>query len=461
MRRISRLMITAPSSGNGKTTLACALLRAFVSRGLRPAAFKCGPDYIDPMFHEKVTGAAASNLDLFLSDAETVRRLLSENSEGCGIAVIEGAMGYYDGIAMTDEASAFKVAEATDTPAVLALDAGGQALSAAAVLAGFAGFRSRSNIKGVVFNRLKPGLYEGLKRAVERETGLKVYGYLPQLRDCAIESRHLGLVTAGEIAGLRDKLDMLAAEAEKTVDIEGLIRLASEAPPMEAGPAAALDAPEGRPKIAVARDSAFCFYYGDALRLLERLGAELVFFSPLKDAALPEGAAGLYLGGGYPELYAGRLSENRGMLASVRAAVSGGMPTIAECGGFMYLHAEMEAEDGVFYPMAGVFPHRTFKTGRLVRFGYVTLRAGGKSLLFDPDGGVESLPAHEFHYWDSEDPGASLQAVRPRSEGSWSCAHTGKTLYAGYPHIYLPGNPKAALRFVKACAGYARREAAR
>jgi cobyrinic acid a,c-diamide synthase len=377
------------------------------------------------------------------------------------MAVIEGAMGYYDGIGLTDEASAFKIAEATATPAVLALDAGGQALSAAAVLAGFADFRSRSNIRGVIFNRLKPSLYEGLKRAVERETGLKAFGYLPQLKDCAIESRHLGLVTADEIAGLKDKLVRLAAEAEKTVDIEGLLRLASEAPPLEAAPAAEPDAVEGGPLIAVGRDRAFCFYYRDTLRLLERLGAKLAFFSPLEDAALPEGASGLYLGGGYPELYAARLSENRGMLASVRAAVSGGMPTIAECGGFMYLHAEMEAEDGALYPMAGVFPGRTFKTGRLVRFGYVTLWAGGESLLFDPGGGIESLPAHEFHYWDSEDPGESLRAVRPRSEGSRSCAHTGKTLYAGYPHIYLPGNPKAAQRFVKACADYARREAER
>ncbi|NMA36785.1 MAG: cobyrinate a,c-diamide synthase [Papillibacter sp.] len=448
---INRLMITAPNSGGGKTTLTCAILRALCLRGLKPASFKCGPDYIDPMFHEKVIGAKSTNLDLFFAGEEGLRQLLYRNSINSDVSVIEGAMGFYDGIGMTDEASASSIARATGTPAVLVADGKAQALSIAALISGFVSFRGGTSIKGVIFNRISPKLYEDMKSLVEKECGVRVYGYMPELKDCVIESRHLGLVTADEIEDIKEKLISLAKAAEESVDIDGLLELASKAPPLEVKPYTPEAITKARPKIAVARDRAFCFYYSDTLRLFEELGAEIAYFSPLSDIKLPEGCAGLYIGGGYPELYARQLSENKAMLKEVNDAVRGGMPTIAECGGFMYLHSEMEGRDGSFYKMAGVLPYKAYRTKKLQRFGYINVQAKEDSLLLSKG---ESIPAHEFHYWDSSDPGSGLRALRPRSDKSWDCAHVSKTMYAGYPHLYLFGNPGAAGKFVKACEIY-------
>ena len=293
-----RLLLCAPASGGGKTTVTCALLQALVNRGAGPVAFKCGPDYIDPMFHSEIIGAKSRNLDLFFLGRDTARYLLEKNSRGSGLALIEGVMGYYDGIGLSADASAYDLARATGTPAVLVLDGRGRALTAAAAVKGMRDFRPDSGIRGVILNRVSPMLYPRLKEAIEGETGVTVYGYLPNLPGCALESRHLGLVTAAEVAGLREKLSALAAQAEKSVDIDGLLALAASAPALNA-PAPALPPPvEGRPRIAVARDKAFCFYYADGLELLEALGAELAEFSPLADEGLPEGACGLYLGGG-------------------------------------------------------------------------------------------------------------------------------------------------------------------
>ncbi len=441
-----RLMLCAPSSGSGKTTVTCALLRALKERGAAPAAFKCGPDYIDPMFHSEVVGVPSRNLDLFLMGEAPILRSLQEN--GGAISLIEAAMGYYDGIAMGDDASAYRLAQLTSTPAVLVIDGRGRALSAAALVKGFADFRPRSQLRGVIFNRVSPMLYPRLKELVERETGLRAYGFLPECPDCTIESRHLGLVTAAEIAGLQEKLDRLSALARQHLDIEGLTALSQTAPPLTVPPER-LPAPvAGRPRIAVARDKAFCFYYADALRLLERLGAELAFFSPLADAALPEGTAGLYLGGGYPELHAEALSENRPLLQAIREAIQSGLPTIAECGGFLYLHEALTDAAGQSRPMAGLLHASARSVGKLTRFGYITMTAQTAGLLC-PTGA--SLNAHEFHYWDSTAPGEAFHAQKPQSPRAWFCAHHTPTLYAGFPHVHLCGCPQAAGRFVEAC----------
>ncbi|MTR43894.1 cobyrinate a,c-diamide synthase [Pseudoflavonifractor sp. BIOML-A13] len=507
MTALPRLLLCAAASGGGKTTVTCALLQALVDRGLNPAAFKCGPDYIDPMFHSEVIGAKSRNLDLFLLGEEEACRLLWENGKDCGVSIIEGVMGYYDGVALSSDASAYDLARAADVPAVLVLDGRGRALSAAAEVKGFASFRPDSHIRGVILNRVSPMLYPRLKAAIEAETGITVYGCLPNLPDCSLESRHLGLVTAAEVADLKEKLRRLSRQAEQTLDIDGLLALASsgqsplfsERPAGEGVPPAAplplllpamppglcgdpggqsplfSERPAGegippaappkggnavgagrgrpvpRPRIAVARDRAFCFYYADGLRLLEQLGAELVEFSPLSDGDLPAGTRGIYLGGGYPELYAKELSANVSMRASLRAAIERGVPTVAECGGFLYLHAELEGADGQNYPMAGYFPHRAYRTRRLSRFGYVSLSASADNLLCARG---ESLPAHEFHYWESEDPGEAFLAQKPQSSRSWPCAYATPTLYAGFPHLHFCGIPDAARRFVAACAQY-------
>ena len=450
MRGAGRLMLCAPASGGGKTTVTCALLQALVNRGLAPAAFKSGPDYIDPMFHSEVIGARSRSLDLFLMGEEAVRRSLYQNTRTGGPAVIEGAMGYYDGIAMTDSASAYELARVTDTPAVLVLDARGRALSAAALAEGFCRFRPGSQIRGVIFNRISPALYPRLQAAVEAETGIKAFGFLPECPQCTLESRHLGLITAAEVENLRQKLQALAALAEAHLDLDGLLALGASAPEPEAVPPPE-PAARTRPVIAVARDRAFCFYYAGALALLEELGAELAFFSPLADGDLPPGACGLYLGGGYPELYGEALARNGPMRTAVRAAVLGGMPTVAECGGFLYLHRTLEDAEGRSWPMAGVIPARAWNSGKLGRFGYVTLEARTGGLLCRAG---ERLPAHEFHYWESEAPGADFYAQKPRSSRGWPCALHTDTLYAGFPHFHFCGVPEAAGRFVRACARY-------
>ena len=446
-----RILIGAPASGGGKTTFTCGLLHALVRRGKATAACKCGPDYIDPMFHSEVIGAQSRNLDLFFSGEEQVRRLVADSATVNDVIVIEGVMGYYDGIAVSDEASAWHVACATDTPAVLVIDGRGRARSIAAEVAGFARFREGSRVAGVVLNRVSPMLYPRLKELVEAETGVRVYGHLPVLEDCSLESRHLGLVTASEVADLREKLDKLASVMEETVDIDGLLELAATAPDLDS-PAWHEEEPVPcvrAPRIAVAHDDAFCFYYADALRLLEDLGAELVRFSPLADAALPEGVSGLYLGGGYPELHVRELSENASMRASIARAIESGMPTVAECGGFMYLHEQLEGDDGTTLPQVGAISGTSYKTPKLGRFGYIDITAQYDGLLADAG---ESLPAHEFHYWDSDNPGSAFSAKKPQSSRSWECAFSTPSLYAGYPHLYLPGRPAAARRFVEACA---------
>ena len=466
----ARLVIGAPASGGGKTTFTCGLMHVLVRRGLRVAACKCGPDYIDPMFHEQVIGAYSRNLDLFFSGERQVRQLVADSASRCDVTVIEGVMGYYDGIAVSDEASAWDVARATESPAVLVIDGRGRARSIAAEVKGFATFRDDSRVRGVVLNRVSAGLYPRLKDIVEQETDVPVFGYVPVLDDCSLESRHLGLVTAAEVTDLRAKLDRLADVMQETVDVDGLLELAQGAPALGSGdwqgiepgagieraracvPDEAAAAAISAPRIAVARDDAFCFYYADALRLLEHAGAELVEFSPLADCALPEGVSGLYLGGGYPELHARELSENEPMRTSIAEAAKAGMPVMAECGGFMYLHENLEDDKDGTFAQVGAINGTSFKTNKLGRFGYITLTAAHDGLLCAAG---DQLRAHEFHYWDSQNAGEAFLAEKPQSKRSWACGFSTPTLYAGYPHLYLPGAPEAAVRFVAACALFA------
>ena len=447
-----RVMFCAPASGGGKTTVTCAVLRALLRRGLRPMACKSGPDYIDPMFHSSVLGAQSCNLDLFFFRPETARALLVRSAAQADVTVLEGAMGYYDGIGMGSDASAFALAGATETPAVLIVDGRGRALSAAAEVRGFQSFRQPSRIAGVIFNRISPMLYPRMAETVTAETGLPVFGYLPVMDDCAIESRHLGLVTAAEISDLQQKLDKLAAQAERTIDLDGLLALARSTPALNA------ELPnrkpvDGHPRIAVAHDRAFCFYYAASLQVLTDLGAELVSFSPLKDRALPEDIQGLYMGGGYPELYVEALSRNTSMRQSVFRAVTGGLPTIAECGAFLYLHKTLRDADGTPWPMAGVLDAEGFPTGKLRRFGYVTLTASKDCLLLRRG---ESIPAHEFHYWDSTAPGTDFTAEKPQSDRRWQAGIAAEHLYAGFPHFHFASRPEAAVRFLEQALAYGR-----
>ena len=439
------LMITAPASGSGKTILTCALLAALKKRGRTPCAFKCGPDYIDPMFHRSVLGVESHNLDLFLAGEDDVRRLYAKYSGGHGAAVTEGAMGFYDGLGgTTDRASAWHVSDTLGLPVLLALRPKGASLTLAAQVGGLQSFRRESHIAGLFLNDCSTMLAKSLVPMLERETGLPVLGWLPHMEEAVLESRLLGLYTAGEIENLSARIDRAADVLSENLDWDQLDALFSRRADRAAVPAA--ERVDGVP-VAVARDEAFCFAYAETLDALREAGASLRFFSPLGDAALPGDACALYLPGGYPELHAAGLAENADMRRAVRDAVAGGMPTVAECGGFLYLGQTLEDGGGRAYPMAGVLPGEAVRRERLVRFGYAELSAAGASMLFRPG---EAAPVHEFHYWDSTENGDGLVARKPLTGRSWQCGFVNEHLYAAFPHLYFAGRPELARRFVRA-----------
>ena len=444
---VPRIMIAGTGSGCGKTTVTCAVLQALRNRGSDIEAFKCGPDYIDPMFHRFILQSGCTNLDSFFFSPNTLNYLLARHGEGKDLSVIEGVMGFYDGLGIsTCKASSYEIAAMTDTPVVLVINAKGTALSALAVLEGFANFMPGDPVRGVILNRCSEMTYRTLSAEILDHFEGKIIpvGYLPALPDCTLESRHLGLITAGEVKDLREKIDLLAAQAGESIDLNKLICLANEAKPVRCDPVILPDFSDSL-RIAVARDKAFCFYYQDNTKLLEEMGAEIVPFSPLADSGLPGNIQGLYLGGGYPELYADRLSGNTGMIESIRTCLAQGLPCIAECGGFMYL---TEAIDG--HPMVGYLPGTCHNNGKLTRFGYIRLKAGQDSMLFSEG---REIPAHEFHHWDCTDPGAALTASKTSGK-SWNCAAVSDRLYAGFPHFHFYADPDLAVRFYKTCLQY-------
>ena len=440
--RAPRLVIGGTGSGCGKTTITCALLQAFVERGLDTAAFKCGPDYIDPMFHSRIIGTRSRNLDAFLCGREQVPALL-QHSAGRDISVIEGVMGYYDGLAGTSsENSTADIARLTQSPTVLVVSAKGMSLTLAALLRGFLQFE-QNTIRGVILNGISPRMTDYYAGIVEQNTGLSVFGAMPTDAACAVESRHLGLVTACEIQNLKQKMQALARHARDGLQLDALLALARTAPELQEQLPPVPVCGTGL-RIGVARDEAFD--YADSLDVLTRMGAQLVPFSPLHDAHLPEKLDGLYLCGGYPELYAQQLGDNLTMLADIRAAIAGGMPTIAECGGFLLLHKTLT---GV--PMADICGGTAQMGSRLKQFGYITLTANSDSLLCRQG---ETLTAHEFHYAQSTQPGADFSAQKPLRTRGWQCIHASDTLHAGYPHIHFAGNVPAAQRFLHRCQTY-------
>jgi cobyrinic acid a,c-diamide synthase len=352
-------------------------------------------------------------------------------------------MGYYDGIAATREASAYTVAKETHTPVILVVSARGAGSSLGAVIEGFIRHKPEGQIQGVVFNDASESRYSDLKQIAE-SAGARTYGFLPRKAEWALPSRHLGLWSADEITGLQDILTELGRQAERTLDVGGLLSLAETAGGkshwLSAVPAK-LCAYGRTPllRIAIAKDEAFCFLYAENLELLQALGCEPVFFSPLRDNALPENIQGLYLCGGYPEVYAQQIAQNASMRESVRQALSGGLPAIAEGGGFLFLHD------------CGVIRGTVYKTEKLQRFGYITLRAMKDNLLCKSG---ETIRAHEFHYWDSDNPGDGFTAQKAGRELIYSCIHATETLYAGFPHLYFPANPTFAERLVERMSQY-------
>lgn len=440
-------MIAGTGSGCGKTTVTLAVLRAMQRRNIPLAAFKCGPDYIDPMFHKAVLGIPSRNLDLFFISEREVRGQIVRSIPQNGIGVIEGVMGFYDGVSgTTDTASAAHLARETGTPAILVVRPKGQSLSLAAMLSGFRNF-AENTLCGVILNRISDTMYP-FYRDIVQKSGLKILGYIPSVPEAEIPDRHLGLVTADELKDLNYRLDLLADAAENRIDIEQILKISRTASQLSDDSEKISPVTKKPVRIAVARDKAFCFYYEDNFEVLRNLGAELVEFSPISDSCIPENTDGLYLGGGYPELHITELSNNVKMRNSIKNAIEKGLPTIAECGGFLYLHEHLEGAE-----MVGVVRGNAVLTKKLQPFGYVTLTAQDDNMLSACGGQIR---AHEFHYAKSENKGHDFVAEKPNGR-KWPCVHTTKSLYAGFPHLFLRANIDFPEKFVRACMEWSER----
>lgn len=444
---IPRLLIAGTHSGVGKTTVTVGVLAALRRRGLRVAPFKVGPDYLDPGYHQAAAGRASAPLDAWMLGESGVRESFARGAAGLDVAVIEGMMGLHDGAdPETDAGSTAQIAKLLQCPVLLVLDGSALARSAGAVALGYRSFDPDVRLAGVILNRVSgEGHAAYLRPAIERGANLPVLGWLPPEPEATIPERHLGLVSAGEAKNLETRVARLADLIEAHLDLDQLLELARSAPPLSLPVPARVKAEPPRARIAVARDEAFCFYYPDNLALLEAAGAEIVPFSPLRDTVLPPGAQGLYLGGGYPELHAARLSENSAIRAAIADAARSGLPLYAECGGFMYLCESLTDLAGCSHTMAGLLPGRCVMEARLQAIGYreAALRRDG---VLGPAGTL--LRGHEFHHSRYAGPLGPEQAAF--DAGGRAIGYASGSVLASYVHLHFGSNPSAARHFVDA-----------
>lgn len=449
----ARIMIAAPQSGSGKTLITCALLQALKEKNYYLESFKCGPDYIDPMFHKTVLGISSRNLDPFFTEDSITRMLLAKGQDSRDLAVIEGVMGLYDGLGgIREEASSYALAKATNTPIILTVNARGMGRSLLALLSGFLQYDTAHLIKGVILNQTPSSFASVLSKEIEETFHIPVVASFPVRDDVRIESRHLGLVMPYELEDIQSRLKIASQVLCENANIEQILEIAKSAPKLEYDVKRDIKQKltEKTIRIGVARDEAFCFYYEDNLDLLKSLGAKLIFFSPIHDDTLPKDLDGILFGGGYPELYLKELEENESMRNSVKSAIENKMPSLAECGGFMYLHDTIFDSEKKPYKMAGVIHACCMKKERLVRFGYLTLNSKTDSFLQKG----ETIRGHEFHYYDSEDNGECAIAKKPVGTRSWECVHAGRDHWWGFAHLSYYSNPKFAEKFAEACRSY-------
>lgn len=449
----ARIMIAAPQSGSGKTLITCALLQALKEKNYYLESFKCGPDYIDPMFHKTVLGISSRNLDPFFTEDSITRMLLAKGQDSRDLAVIEGVMGLYDGLGgIREEASSYALAKATNTPIILTVNARGMGRSLLALLSGFLQYDTAHLIKGVILNQTPSSFASVLSKEIEETFHIPIVASFPVRDDVRIESRHLGLVMPYELEDIQSRLKIASQVLCENANIEQILEIAKSAPKLEYDVKRDIKQKltEKTIRIGVARDEAFCFYYEDNLDLLKSLGAKLIFFSPLHDDTLPKDLDGILFGGGYPELYLKELEENESMRNSVKSAIENKMPSLAECGGFMYLHDTIFDSEKKPYKMAGVIHACCMKKERLVRFGYLTLNSKTDSFLQKG----ETIRGHEFHYYDSEDNGECAIAKKSVGTRSWECVHAGSDHWWGFAHLSYYSNPKFAEKFAEACRSY-------
>jgi len=458
-RQIPRLVIGGATSGVGKTTVSIGLMAALRRRGLTVQPFKVGPDYIDPGYHGIAAGRPSRNLDAWMLPKPVVLELFARASGTADLAVIEGVMGLFDGVSGRDETgSTAEVAKLLGAPVILVLDVSRTARSAAAMALGYARLDPGLQVAGIVLNRVGGARHRDWTRdAVEELTGLPVLGAIPERPGLELPERHLGLIPISEGLALDRFLEQVVPGIEAHVDLGRLLALASQAPPVPVAPASLFggqDPIARRVRIGVAQDQAFSFYYADSLDLLVAAGAELVPFSPIHDPALPERVQGLYLGGGFPELFGEQLAANHGLRREIREAARNGMPIYAECGGLMYLADSIVDFDGRAFPMVGAVPGRTVMARGQLRIGYVEVEPIRETILAGP--GMR-LRGHEFHCARWEHGGAARPAYRiVNMDGRLEGHHRGNLL-ATFVHLHLATDARLAERFVAACASVPRR----
>lgn len=444
------LVVAGTTSGVGKTTIATAIMGSLMRRGLKVQPFKAGPDYIDPSYHSRVTGQPSRNLDTWLLRHSAVVELFRRAMVGKDIAIVEGVMGLYDGrSSLKEEGSTAELAKLLRTPVVLVVDAARAARSLAALVTGYRAFDPGLPLGGVILNGIgSEEHYRLCLEAIEGTTGIPVLGFMPCRADLSLPQRHLGLIPTVEGAVADEFFRRLIDQAEATLDIQRLMILAEDAAPPAATPAIfPCQKLPVRAGIAVARDKAFSFYYQDSLDLLEAWGGELIPFSPLEASVLPSDVSGIYLGGGFPELYAEDLTENKGMKQSIRRAVQRGMPIYAECGGLMYLGTSITGLEGQEYPMVGVIPVHTRLDCLRLSVGYRTVRALGDGPLLRQG---EMVRGHEFHWSVLAGGSAELNAYQIVEDGRREGFHAGSIL-ASYVHLHMASLPTMAARFVDCC----------
>ncbi|WP_300298841.1 cobyrinate a,c-diamide synthase [Anaerosolibacter sp.] len=456
--RLPRFVLAGTQSGVGKTTISTGVMSALRKRGFQVQPFKVGPDYIDPAFHTFVTGNKSRNLDSWMLEEEIVKGLFVKNASGKDIAVIEGVMGLYDGSgSRKDVGSTAHVSKIIKAPVILIINGSGMAASAAAQVLGYKMYDPDVEIAGVIINNVSGEKhYHILKEAIERDIRIKCVGYMVKNTAIKLESRHLGLIPSVEVEGLQHKIEEIGSMIEKTVDIDALLEISEQAVPID-GRLKENKGLENRINIGVAQDKAFNFYYEDNLDLLRSLGANLIFFSPLEDKKLPEEIHGLYFGGGFPEVFAQELEDNRELRQQIKDSIEAGLPAYAECGGLMYLTNAIISLEGQRHEMVGVFNTETKMTGRLQRFGYVDVTIDQPTVISQT---IEKAKAHEFHrsVLTKDLKNDQVYGLEKTRNGEivdrWRCGLKRHNALGAYAHIHFYCNPRLAENFIENCSVY-------
>lgn len=451
MRTIPRLVVAATQSGAGKTTIVTGLLAALRQKGLKVQSFKAGPDYIDPGYHALASGQPAHNLDSWLVPKEILPEILAAEAGDADIAIVEGVMGLYDG-GRQGISSTAEIAKIIKAPVLLVIDAKSMGASAAAIAKGFREYDHSVQLAGVILNRLGSDTHEAMIREAMAGIDMPVYGALRRNDDLKMPERHLGLVPVEENKE-RELIDRMGKAAAAQLDLDKMLALARSADSLELK-ARAVTGKQYDCRIGVAKDEAFSFYYPASLKVLAQLGAEIVPFSPLHDNELPE-VDGIFIGGGFPEMFAGQLAGNLAMREAIRQAAADGMPILAECGGYMYLMDSLQDFAGKVHKMAGVFPGQAVMTEKLQMVGYVEAELQQDCLLGNAG---TKLKGHEFHFSKESEPvrddSAPLVFRKLRNNSEYAAGQQTRNVLGSYLHLHFAGCPEAAESFVRQCAAY-------